>query len=145
MLAKAKKTAAKIHFPTDIIVADRFSNDAQTHCVTVNDIHAGWMGLDIGPDSVKAFSNLIAQSQTILWNGPMGVFEMDNFAKGTMAIAQALADSKAITIVGGGDSVAAVQKSGVADKMTHLSTGGGASLEFLEGKILPGIQVLLDN
>jgi phosphoglycerate kinase len=131
--------------PTDTVVADAFNNDANKKTVSVKNIPPDWMGMDIGPDTISMFENLILNAQTIVWNGPMGVFEMSNFSEGTMAIAQAMAEASsrgATTIVGGGDSVAAVEQSGFADKMSHVSTGGGASLEFLEGKELPGVRAL---
>jgi phosphoglycerate kinase len=130
-----------------VVVADNFSADANTQTVDINNIPDGWMGLDIGPDSVKVFQAALADCKTVIWNGPMGVFEIDKFAVGTFAIANTLADiskTGAITIIGGGDSVAAVEKAGLADQMSHISTGGGASLELLEGKILPGIAALND-
>ena len=118
--------------------------DAKTQIVSADAIPEGWMGLDIGPESVKTFQRELGECKTIIWNGPMGVFEMDAFAKGTFAIADTLASlkGKATTIIGGGDSVAAVEKAGLADKMSHISTGGGASLELLEGKVLPGVAAL---
>jgi phosphoglycerate kinase len=135
----------KLILPTDTVIADAFNNDANKKTVSVKDIPAGWMGMDIGPDTIGMFENLIINAQTIVWNGPMGVFEMPNFAQGTLAVAQAMAkatDRGATTIVGGGDSVAAVESSGLADEMSHVSTGGRASLEFLEGKVLPGVAAL---
>jgi len=144
---KAKAKGVELLFPTDVIIADNFAEDANTQTVTVENIPSGWMGLDIGPKSVEAFKEALAECKGIIWNGPMGVFEMEAFAKGTEAIARTLAeltDNGAITIIGGGDSVAAVEKVGVADKMSHISTGGGASLELLEGKELPGIVALND-
>jgi len=131
--------------PTDVIVADKFSADAESQIVSVENIPDGWMGLDIGPDSVKTFQSALADCKSVLWNGPMGVFEFDKFAAGTEAIARTLADltkQGTDTIIGGGDSVAAVEKVGVAEQMSHISTGGGASLELLEGKVLPGIAAL---
>ncbi|QDZ40875.1 phosphoglycerate kinase [Euhalothece natronophila Z-M001] len=145
--AKAKEKGVEILFPTDVVIADDFSENANTQTVTVENIPNGWLGLDIGPKSVEAFKEALADCKGIIWNGPMGVFEMEAFAKGTEAIAQSLAeltDNGATTIIGGGDSVAAVEKVGVADKMSHISTGGGASLELLEGKELPGIVALND-
>ncbi|NBD32253.1 MAG: phosphoglycerate kinase [Cyanobacteria bacterium] len=144
---KAKEKGVELLFPTDVIIADNFAEDANTQTVTVENIPSGWMGLDIGPKSVEAFKEALADCKGIIWNGPMGVFEMEAFAKGTEAIARTLAeltDNGAITIIGGGDSVAAVEKVGVANKMSHISTGGGASLELLEGKELPGIVALND-
>jgi phosphoglycerate kinase len=142
IMRNAEARKVQIHLPTDHLCASEFSETADAVPVT-GPIKAGLMGLDIGPETQKAFSRVIRESRTVLWNGPMGVFEWDKFAKGTMAIAQAMADVHGKTVVGGGDSVSAVQKSGFASKMTHISTGGGASLEFLEGKMLPGIKVLL--
>jgi phosphoglycerate kinase len=141
--ASAAKKGVQILLPTDVVVADKFAADANTKIVSVDDIPDGWMGLDIGPDSIKSFQKELSSCKTVIWNGPMGVFEMDAFAKGTFAIADTLANMKdAITIIGGGDSVAAVEKAGLADKMSHISTGGGASLELLEGKVLPGVAAL---
>ena len=145
--AKAKEKGVEILFPTDVVIADDFSESANTQTVTVENIPNGWLGLDIGPKSVEAFKEALADCKGIIWNGPMGVFEMEAFAKGTEAIARTLAElteNGATTIIGGGDSVAAVEKVGVADKMSHISTGGGASLELLEGKELPGIVALND-
>ncbi|MEP7235509.1 MAG: phosphoglycerate kinase [Ignavibacteriota bacterium] len=132
--------------PTDNIVADAFTNDANRQTVATTAMPEGWMGMDIGPDTIGRFSELIVNAQTIVWNGPMGVFEMPNFAAGTLAIAHSMAKATergATTIVGGGDSVAAVEQAGLTEKMSHVSTGGGASLEFLEGKTLPGVAALL--
>ncbi len=143
--AKAKEKGVALLLPTDVVVADKFAADAASQTVSVENIPDGWMGLDIGPDSVKVFQDALADCKTVIWNGPMGVFEIDQFAKGTEAIAHTLAGltgTGAITIIGGGDSVAAVEKVGVADQMSHISTGGGASLELLEGKVLPGIAAL---
>ncbi|KPJ65616.1 phosphoglycerate kinase [candidate division WOR-1 bacterium DG_54_3] len=134
--------------PIDHVVADKFAEDANTEVVPRTTIPEGWQGMDIGPDTVKKFSNALKGAKTIVWNGPMGVFEMEKFAKGTIEIAKAVAAETAkgaISIIGGGDSASAVKKAGLADKMTHISTGGGASLEFLEGKVLPGIAVLQDK
>jgi phosphoglycerate kinase len=145
--AKAKERGVELLLPTDVVVADQFSADANTQIVDVNNIPDGWMGLDIGPDSIKVFQAALADCQTVIWNGPMGVFEIDKFAEGTFAIARTLAEiskTGAITIIGGGDSVAAVEKAGLAEQMSHISTGGGASLELLEGKVLPGIAALDD-
>jgi phosphoglycerate kinase len=145
--AKAKEKGVQLLLPTDVVVADNFSPDANSQIVDINHIPDGWMGLDIGPDSLKFFQAALADCKTVIWNGPMGVFEFDKFAAGTEGIAHTLADisaTGAITIIGGGDSVAAVEKVGLADKMSHISTGGGASLELLEGKILPGIAALDD-
>ncbi len=143
--AKAKELGVELLLPTDVVVADNFAPDANSKTVSINNIPDGWMGLDIGPDSIKVFQDALADCNAVIWNGPMGVFEFDKFALGTEAIANTLAGkSDAITIIGGGDSVAAVEKVGVADKMSHISTGGGASLELLEGKQLPGILALDD-
>ena len=142
---KAKELGVELLLPTDVVVADNFAADANDRTVPVEEIPDGWMGLDIGPDSVKVFQDDLADCKAVIWNGPMGVFEFDKFAVGTEAIAKTLSQkSDAITIIGGGDSVAAVEKVGVADKMSHISTGGGASLELLEGKTLPGIVALDD-
>ena len=143
--AKAKEKGVQLILPTDVVVADNFSPDANAQTVDINNIPDGWMGLDIGPDSIKAFQAALADCKSVIWNGPMGVFEFDKFAAGTEAVAHTLAEISAkgaITIIGGGDSVAAVEKVGLADKMSHISTGGGASLELLEGKVLPGIAAL---
>ncbi|MDB9537385.1 phosphoglycerate kinase [Dolichospermum planctonicum CS-1226] len=143
--AKAKERGVALLLPTDVVLADKFAPDADSQTVNIDAIPDGWMGLDIGPDSVKVFQAALADCKTVIWNGPMGVFEFDKFAKGTEAIAHTLAEigkTGAITIIGGGDSVAAVEKVGLADQMSHISTGGGASLELLEGKILPGIAAL---
>jgi phosphoglycerate kinase len=143
--AKAKEQGVELLLPTDVVVADDFAPDANARTVSINDIPDGWMGLDIGPDSIKVFQDALADCNAVIWNGPMGVFEFDKFAAGTEAIAHTLAGkSDAVTIIGGGDSVAAVEKVGVAEKMSHISTGGGASLELLEGKTLPGIVALDD-
>lgn len=143
--AKAKERGVDLLLPTDVVVADKFAPDANTQTVSVENIPDGWLGLDIGPDSVKFFQQALAETKTVIWNGPMGVFEFDKFAVGTEAIAHTLAEiskTGATTIIGGGDSVAAVEKVGLADQMSHISTGGGASLELLEGKELPGITAL---
>ncbi len=143
--AKAKEQGVELLLPTDVVVADNFAPDANAKTVSIDNIPDGWMGLDIGPDSVKVFQDALASCNAVIWNGPMGVFEFDKFAVGTEAIANTLAGKPdAITIIGGGDSVAAVEKVGVAEKMSHISTGGGASLELLEGKALPGIIALDD-
>ncbi|MGB5893443.1 MAG: phosphoglycerate kinase [Ignavibacteriaceae bacterium] len=147
ILAKLKNSKAKLLLPVDVVVADEFNNDSPFETVSVKNIPASKMGLDIGPETIKLFRDELLKSKTIVWNGPMGVFEMDNFAKGTIAIAQTLAkatENGAVTIVGGGDSAAAISKVGLEDKVSHVSTGGGASLEFLEGKILPGVAALND-
>lgn len=145
LLAKAEAKGVKLLLPIDNMVATEFSNDAERKVVPSNEIPADWEGLDIGPATVEMFAEELKNAKTVVWNGPMGVFELDNFAVGTNKIAEVLADIEATTIIGGGDSAAAAEKGGFADKMTHISTGGGASLEFLEGKTLPGIACLLDN
>ncbi|MBG1260249.1 phosphoglycerate kinase [Nostoc commune] len=145
--AKAKERGVALLLPTDVVVADKFAPDANSQTVSIENIPDGWMGLDIGPDSVKLFQDALADTKTVIWNGPMGVFEFDKFAAGTEAIAHTLAEigkTGTTTIIGGGDSVAAVEKVGLADQMSHISTGGGASLELLEGKVLPGIAALDD-
>ena len=144
LLAKAKERKVKFLLPTDVVVADRFAADAQSKVVAVGEIPGDWMALDIGPTSTASFATEVNQAKTVIWNGPMGVFEIPAFARGTEGVAKSLASAQAVTIIGGGDSVAAVEKLGVAQKMTHISTGGGASLEFLEGKELPGV-VALEN
>lgn len=144
--AQVKKT--KMLLPVDCVVADRFAVDAERKVVREDEIPGDWMALDIGPDTVKIFRDEILKAKTVVWNGPMGVFEMEPFAAGTNAVAQALADatkSGATTIIGGGDSAAAIAKAGLKDAVSHVSTGGGASLEFLEGKILPGVAALTDK
>lgn len=144
MMAKAEQKGVKLLLPVDITYADRFAEDATPHVSEGRDVPADSMGLDIGPKTIELFTQAVKSSKTIVWNGPMGVFEFENFAKGTKAIAQAMADTEATTIIGGGDSAAAVNQMGFGEKMSHISTGGGASLEFLEGKELPGIAAL-DN
>ncbi len=144
MMAKAEEKGVKLYVPVDTVAAQEFNNDAETK-VFENGIEDGWEGLDIGPKTTEIFKDALKDAKTVVWNGPMGVFEMPNFAKGTNAIAYALADLDATTIIGGGDSVAAVNQAGLGDKMSHISTGGGASLEFLEGKDLPGIVALNDK
>ena len=145
MMDKAKAKGVNLLLPVDVVYADRFAEDAQPHITEGRDIPADCMGLDIGPKTRELFANAVRESKTIVWNGPMGVFEFENFANGTKAIAQAMADVDATTIIGGGDSAAAVNQMGFGDKMSHISTGGGASLEFLEGKELPGIVALDDK
>jgi phosphoglycerate kinase len=135
-------SSGKLMLPVDVVVADAFSNAAHSQAVTVGQIKPGWRALDIGPHTVEKYRNELRNARMIIWNGPMGVFEFEKFAAGTREIAKAVAESDAISIIGGGDSVAAVEQAGLADKITHISTGGGASLEFLEGKTLPGIAVL---
>ena len=145
MIEKAKKNGVKLLLPIDTVAADNFSNDAKRMVVSTMAIPDDYEGMDIGPETTKLFCDAVKGAGTVVWNGPMGVFEFENFAAGTRAMAQALADSGAVTIVGGGDSAAAVEQMGFADKITHISTGGGASLEFLEGKELPGVACLLDK
>lgn len=135
----------KLVLPVDLVIADKFANEAETKIIPTGNMPAGWRALDIGPETVKAFAKFIAEAGTVVWNGPMGVFEMPKFAKGTFEVADAVANSSAISIIGGGDSVAAIQESGLANKVTHISTGGGASLEMLEGLILPGVAALEDK
>merc|ERR1719362_2456093 len=142
LMAKAEEMGVEIVLPTDVVVADAFDANANTQTVSVKEIPEGWMGLDIGPDSLKAFQSKLSECKSVIWNGPMGVFEMEAFAKGTFGVADTLAELDGITIIGGGDSVAAVEQAGLADKMSHISTGGGASLELLEGKVLPGVAAL---
>ena len=138
----AESRKVQIHLPVDHLCANEFAETAAAIPVS-GAIPAGLMGLDIGPETQKAFARVIRESKTVFWNGPMGVFEWPKFSKGTMSIAEAMADVRGKTVVGGGDSVSAVHQSGFASKMTHISTGGGASLEFLEGKVLPGIKLLM--
>ena len=145
MIKKAADKGVKMLIPVDTVTADAFSNDANVKVVDAGQIDDGWMGLDIGPKTGELFANAVKDAKTVVWNGPMGVFEMPNFAAGTVAVAQALADTDAVTIIGGGDSAAAVNQLGFGDKMTHISTGGGASLEFLEGKELPGVAAATDK
>jgi phosphoglycerate kinase len=131
--------------PVDVVVADKFAADAAWQVVAASAVPADWRILDVGPQTVKLFAQELKAARTVVWNGPLGVFEFPAFAQGTIALAKALAASRATTIIGGGDSAAAVERAGVADKITHISTGGGASLEFLEGKTLPGVAALLDK
>ena len=145
MIEKAKAKGVKLLLPTDTVAADNFAADADSKAVPADAIPAGWMGLDIGPKTAETFCDAVKNAGTVVWNGPMGVFEFDKFAVGTRTVAQALAESNSVSIVGGGDSAAAVEQLGFADKITHISTGGGASLEFLEGKELPGVACLLDK
>ena len=145
LMKKAEEAGVKLLLPVDTVAATEFSNEAEADVYAKDAIPADRMGMDIGPESIKLFEEEIAKAKTIIWNGPVGVFEMPSFAEGTRSIAEALADSKAVTIIGGGDSAAAVELFGLAEEMTHISTGGGASLEFLEGKELPGIAVLEDK
>ena len=145
IMDKANKLNKALLLPVDIVVADKFENEANTKTVAAESIPSDMMGLDIGPKSIELFNKKIAEAKTVVWNGPVGVFEMENFAKGTRAVADALAKSDCISIIGGGDSAAAIKKFGLEGNMTHISTGGGASLEFLEGKELPGIAVIEDK
>jgi len=148
LIAKAEAAGSRLLLPTDAVIADAFSAGANTQTVSVDNVPAGWRILDIGPDTAKAYAAEVTGAKTVIWNGPMGVFEMEPFSKGTFAVAQAMADASAlgaITIIGGGDSVAAIEQAGLADKMSHVSTGGGASLELLEGKVLPGVAALADK
>ena len=145
LIEKAKATKVNLLLPTEMVIADKFAADAQTAVVGLDGIKDEWMALDIGPETAKTYAKSLVDAKTVVWNGPMGVFEMDAFAKGTEAVAKAVADSSATSIVGGGDSIAALKKTGLSDKISHISTGGGASLEFLEGKVLPGIAALADK
>ncbi len=142
---KAKENGVNVYLPKDAIIADSFSNEAATKTVPIDSIPANWQALDIGPTTMDTYRRVIESSKLVIWNGPMGVFEMDAFAKGTEAVARALAESEAYAVIGGGDSAAAVEKFELADKMSHISTGGGASLEFMEGKALPGVVALSDK
>ena len=142
LLSKGKD---KLVLPVDAVIADAFDNAANIKTVAVDAVEPGWRILDIGPETVKLFKGILASAKTVVWNGPMGVFEMPNFAQGTFAIAEALAEIDAVSIIGGGDSASAINTAGVADKVSHVSTGGGASLEFLEGKVLPGVAALQDK
>ncbi|RSK48895.1 phosphoglycerate kinase [Hymenobacter rigui] len=145
LIEKAKAKGVNLVLPTDSLIADKFANDAATQVAPNNQIPEGWMGLDLGPESIKAFSEVVRNSKTILWNGPMGVFEMSNFAKGTETVAQAIADATqqgAFSLIGGGDSAAAVNQLGFSEQVSYISTGGGALLEYMEGKELPGVTAL---
>ncbi len=144
-LAKAKEKGVAILLPEDVVVADKFDNEANIKTVPANGMEKGWMGLDIGSKATEAYCDAIRKAKTVVWNGPVGAFEMPNFAKGSQAIAEALANSDVISVIGGGDSAAAVKKFKLSDKMSHVSTGGGAALEMLEGKILPGLAALTDK
>ncbi len=140
--AKAAETGCELLLPSDVIAADAFSADAATQITPADEIPAGWMGLDVGPETVALYADRIRSAKTVLWNGPMGAFEMAPFAEGTRAVAQAVAECAGTTVVGGGDSVAAITQFGYADRVTHVSTGGGASLELLEGRVLPGVAAI---
>ncbi|PZO30031.1 MAG: phosphoglycerate kinase, partial [Flavobacteriaceae bacterium] len=147
ILSKAKAKNVQIHIPVDVVAADAFSNDANTQIVDVREIPDGWQGLDAGPKSLANFKEVILNSKTILWNGPLGVFEMENFSKGTITLGNFIAEATengAFSLVGGGDSVAAVKQFGFEEKMSYVSTGGGAMLEMLEGRVLPGIAAILE-
>ncbi len=147
IIAKAKAKGVNLYIPTDTIAADKFDNNAATQLVPIDQIPAGWMGLDVGPDTTKACAEIIENSRLILWNGPMGVFEMSNFQKGTVEVAKAIVratEKGAFSLIGGGDSVAAINQFGLADKVSYVSTGGGAMLEYLEGIELPGIRAIRD-
>jgi len=145
LMEKAKAKGVNLVLPEDLVVAAAFKEDGEHKTVPVGEVPADWMALDIGSRSAEKFAQLVGEAKTVIWNGPMGVFEMEPFSHGTSKVAVALAESGALSIVGGGDSVAAIEKMGVADKITHISTGGGASLEFLEGRVLPGVDVLADK
>jgi len=145
LLEKAQSKGVKLLLPVDNVVGLEFKNDTEFKVVASDSIPDGWMGLDIGPKTIEAYAAEIKNAKTVVWNGPMGVFEFPNFEKGTKEVARAVAESGSTSIIGGGDSAAAIEQLGFADKITHISTGGGASLEFLEGKVLPGIDVLLDK
>ena len=145
IMKKAEEKGVKLHLPSDAVAADSFNNDAQTKVVPSADIPDGWLGLDIGPDAMREFATIVEGAKTALWNGPMGVFEMSNFAAGTKAVAEALVkatENGGFTLVGGGDSVAAINQLGLSEKVSYVSTGGGALLEYMEGKVLPGIQAI---
>ena len=145
-IEKAKKKGVNFYMPVDAVVADEFSENANTKVVSIEEIPADWQALDIGPKTAELYAKVIKESKLVIWNGPMGVFEMDKFAGGTKAVAEALAEAEdTYSVIGGGDSAAAVEKFGLADRMSHISTGGGASLEFMEGKALPGVVVLKDK
>ena len=148
ILKQAKEKGVQIHLPVDVVAADAFSNDANTQVVDVKQIPDGWQGLDAGPKSLAIFDRILKDSKTILWNGPLGVFEMDTFSKGTIALGESIAEATkngAFSLVGGGDSVAAVKQFGLEPKMSYVSTGGGAMLEMLEGRVLPGIAAILED
>lgn len=145
LIVRAKQRGVNLLLPSDVVIADQFAADAAHKAVDADKIAGGWMALDIGPKTAATYAQALAAMKTIVWNGPMGVFEMDAFAKGTETVAKAVAQSGAVSIVGGGDSIAALEKVGLSAKISHISTGGGASLEFLEGKVLPGIAALADK
>ncbi|MGE5561462.1 MAG: phosphoglycerate kinase [Chloroflexota bacterium] len=145
LIAKAKERGATLMLPTDVVIADRLAADAARQTCSVSAIPDGWRALDIGPETAAAYADAVRAARTVIWNGPMGVFEMAPFAAGTVAVAKAMAEVQGVTIIGGGDSVAAVEQAGLAERVTHISTGGGASLEFLEGKTLPGVAALSDR
>ena len=148
IIQKAKVKGVSLYLPSDSVNADHFDNDAKTIYSSVENISSGYMGLDIGEKTISQFSEVVLNSSTVLWNGPMGVFEMENFSHGTKAVAEALAKATqkgAYTLVGGGDSVAAINKYSLADKVSYVSTGGGAMLEYLEGKVLPGIAAIIED
>lgn len=145
LMDEARQRNVGFHLPEDVVVADRFAEDASHKIVPADAIPEGWMGMDIGPKTAAAFRQIILGARTVIWNGPMGVFEFPAFAAGTKEVARSMADSTAVTIVGGGDTAAAVEQIGLAERMTHISTGGGASLEFMEGRELPGVAVLQDK
>jgi len=144
-IEKAKKLGKNFLIPVDVVVTDDFSANANTQIVDVDSIPADWEGIDIGPKTRELYADVIKNSKLVVWNGPMGVFEIEPFAHGTIAVAQACAETNGYTVIGGGDSAAAAEKFGLADKMDFISTGGGASLEFMEGKILPGVVALNDK
>src|SRR5699024_2424843 len=144
-MEKAEAKGVQFHIQTDAVIADEFHAEANTNVVAADEIKPGWMGLDIGPETAATYRDIVLESKLVIWNGPMGVFEMPAFSEGTKAVTQALADTEGYTIIGGGDSAAAVEQFDMADKMDHISTGGGASLEFMEGKVLPGIEALDDK
>jgi len=145
LLKEAEEEGVELVLPIDVVVADEFSNDANSKIVAIDQIPEDWESLDSGgTKTIEKYSEIIKNAKTVIWNGPLGVFELDKFAKGTNAIAEAMAESNAKTIIGGGDSAAAIKKAGLEDKMTHISTGGGASLMFFEGKPLPGVEALND-
>ena len=144
-IEKAKEKGVNFYLPIDAVIADDFSKDANIKVVDIDQIPSDWMGLDIGPKTAALYADVIKDTKLIIWNGPMGVFEMEVFSKGTRGVADAMAETDGYTIIGGGDSAAAVEKFEVADKMNHISTGGGASLEFMEGKDLPGVSALNDK